>query len=52
VPFKETRFIDEVPYQKIFAIPREAGEVRDFVQRLYGGAEDMKDNESELSLLG
>jgi hypothetical protein len=52
VPFKETGFIDEVLYQKIFAIPREAGEVLDFVQRPYGGAEDVKDNESELSLFG
>ena len=46
MPFKETRFIDEILYQKIFAIPREAGEVLDFVQRPYGGAEDMKYNES------
>ena len=52
MPFKETRFIDEVLYRKIFAIPREAGKVRDFVQRPYGRAEDMKYNESEFSLLG
>ena len=51
MPFKETGFVDEVLYQKIFAIPREAGEVRDFVQRRYRGAEDMKDNESELPFL-
>ena len=52
VPFKEAGVVDKVFYQKILAISLEAGQLLDFVQRFYRGAEDMKDNKSELPFLG